>query len=80
MKTMQEAWREYRDKVYPKGISVIQNRETHQAYFAGAADLMVLWNELSKLPEDQAVAELGKLSAEIMSVLQFRNETLKARN
>jgi hypothetical protein len=78
--TMQEEWRNYRDAVYPKGIDGVQNRETHQAFFAGAFSAITAMNKLSELPEDQAMAALAKLQREVIEICEARMNTLKARN
>lgn len=36
MKTLQDEWRLFRDKCYPQGMTPDQNRQLHQAFFAGA--------------------------------------------
>jgi hypothetical protein len=80
IKTMQQWWREYRDACYPKGLSAIQNRECHQAFFAGALCAINSMNALSELPEDNAVAELSKLTAECVEICQARAFVLKTQN
>jgi hypothetical protein len=79
-KTMQEEWRAYRDKVYPKSMPAMQNQELHQTFFAGAAIAIQKLNELSALPEDDATSAVLKLDEEIMAVLQARANQLLARN
>lgn len=80
MKTLQEEWRAYRDAVYPKTISAVQNKECHQAFCSGAFVAIKLLDELSNLPEDQAVAELRKLSAEAVELCGDIAHQAKARN
>jgi hypothetical protein len=58
--TLQEEWRQYRDAVYPKGTHAVQNRETHQAFFAGALVAFALAQKCAELPEPEASAALGR--------------------
>ena len=80
IKTIQEEWREYRDTIYPQGISGIQNRECHQAFFAGAFATTNLLKALAELPDDQAVAGLDKLKREILEFHMAVVGAMKARN
>lgn len=81
MKTLQDHWREYRDKVYPEGISAIQNRECHQAFFAGAMVALVTADKAaSTLTEDEAVKTLQSMAKEVMEVCEFRLKTLGSQN
>ena len=64
MKTLQELWKEYRDRVYPDGISATQNQECHQAFFSGALVAIVEITLVTELPEDQAVACIHQLFQE----------------
>lgn len=68
MKTFSDHWREYRDKVYPDGMVPDQNRQLHQAFFAAGLVFCGIQGDLAKLPDDQAVAELAKLTDEITAV------------
>lgn len=80
MKTLQDQWKQYRDSVYPQGITGIQNRECHQAFFAGALIALGLMTELSALPEDTAVVELEKLMREGRETCGGIASAMKDRN
>lgn len=80
MKTMQESWVEYRDKIYPKGISGVQNRECHQAFFCGALVIADTLNEVTTLPDNEAEAALKKLIGEVISVTDSIHSTMKDGN
>lgn len=64
MKTFQEEWKNYRDKVYPKGIGALQNKELHQAFFAGVLVTLQNVQRVSQLPEDEAVEAVKKMAEE----------------
>lgn len=66
MITLQNLWKEYRNKVYAKDIPAEQNRECHQAFMAGAFSALTEWVKISTEVEDeeQAARELGKLLKE----------------
>lgn len=80
MKSFQDQWREYRDRVYPEGLSAIQNRECHQAFFAGA--LVALYNcmALADLKDDMAEKKLCSILGEVEAVCKARAQTLQDRN
>jgi len=78
--TVQNEWKQYRDAIYPKGISGVQNRECHQAFFAGAFVVSNLFDALAELPEDQAVAALAKLKREILEINQSIATAMRDRN
>jgi hypothetical protein len=82
MNTMQEAWRDYRDRCYPKGIEGIQNRECHQAFFSGALVAIEAMMDISNNTTDdsKAVKAVDRLLSEVLSVCQARANTLKDRN
>ncbi len=80
MKTLQEEWREYRDKIYPEGISGVQNRECHQAFFAGALVVSKQLNDISKLPEGVAEAQFQKMVQEAFEVTSSIAQSIRARN
>lgn len=80
MNTLQDQWRQYRDKAYPENIPPHQNREFHQAFFAGALSALMLMDALATLPQDEPVKALRKLISEAIEVCAFRLETLKKQN
>lgn len=81
MKTMQDEWRSYRDSCYTKGLPAMQNKEVHQAFFAGALTfLKITTDEIAALPDDEAVVEYAKLQREIKEIVQARIKTLEGRN
>lgn len=76
--TMQELWREYRDKVYPKDIPAEQNRECHQAFMAGAFTALTEWVRISAEVQDEerAARELGRLLHEAEEWTRLRAQAL----
>lgn len=80
MKTLQEEWQEYRDKIYPDGISGTQNRECHQAFFSGAFVFATALNEIAALPDGEAEKRLAKLVSEATEVVGSIAQSLKSRN
>ena len=79
--TLQDEWRKYRDAVYPRGTSAVQNRETHQAFFAGALVALVLANKCSEHPDERlCVAAFDKLMREAKEVNAARAHQAEARN
>ena len=51
MITLQDEWKKYRDLVYPDGMSADQNRQIHQAFFAGAFVALALARAQDNGPE-----------------------------
>lgn len=78
--TLQEEWRKYRDAIYPDGISGVQNRETHQAFFAGAFIMGKAMMLASVMPEAQAVAFLDSLVNESETFMASIKSAMEARN
>jgi hypothetical protein len=55
MKTLNEEWINFRDKAYPHGTGADQNRQLHQAFFAGAIVTLALMTvDVPALPDDEA--------------------------
>lgn len=78
---MQDEWRAYRDACYPDGTDAIQNRECHQAFFAGALSVMnALTGPVTQLSDEEGVKAVEKLSVEIRGVCNARVATLEAMN
>lgn len=81
MKTLQDQWREYRDACYPTGIPAEQNRECHQAFFAGALVVLKLAVERSYgLSDEDAYKSVGALIREAQEVCEQRVYAVKVRN
>ena len=79
--TLQDKWREYRDACYPDGISGIQNREIHQAFFAGALIAFTTTDNNSKgLSDEEGAVQLGKLVREALEVCQHWVISSKQQN
>lgn len=79
--TMQTAWQGYRDAIYPQGVSPIQNREVHQAFFAGAMIAFTAMHEATAHPnEAEAGVYLDKLSKEVDEVCQHKVKCARDRN
>lgn len=81
MKTLQDQWKNYRDKVYPKDIPAEQNRECHQAFMAGAFIALSEVVMLSNCPDtdqDEATAEssIGQLVQEAEQWMRLRGVAL----
>ena len=81
MKTMQEEWKTYRDKVYPEGIPADQNRELHGAFFAGALCYLLAMDEIATLPNDEEIGmALEKLKREVWEINTNRARVARERN
>lgn len=80
MRSMQEFWKDFRDSVYPEGVPATQNKECHQAFFAGALSVLCLYDQIAELDDDKAIVEYQKLRNEVFEVCEARKRTLEARN
>lgn len=82
MRTMQDEWRYFRDLCYPTGMDPEQNKQLHQAFFAGALSVLGVFDEIAKIPDGSSkdVHAYEKLRQEVMQVCGFRAGTLKNRN
>lgn len=78
--TLQEHWREYRDMIYPKALPALQNRETHQAFFAGALVCLGELQLLAGLPDAEALKVITALCSEAEQVCAGHGMAIKARN
>jgi hypothetical protein len=78
MKTMQEQWREYRDKVYRPDMPASQNKELHQALFAGALCTLTTFTEIALLNDPEGVKALAALRKEISEICKARANELMA--
>lgn len=72
--TLQDEWKNYRDSVLPKNCSATQNKETHQAFFAGALVLFLLMKKTTTDIADEAECErvLARLEREVNEVNNAR--------
>lgn len=67
---MAEGWESFREKVVPKNASEVQVRETHQAFYAGAAYLftrLMLEYGPGKDPTDEDLAMMDGVHAELVA-------------
>ena len=64
MKSILGHWRDYRDRVYPDGMTADQSRQLQQAFFAGAWVCFEETKAISCLPEEAAVLSLEAIQAE----------------
>jgi len=80
IESLQAEWKKYRDAIYPKDTSSIQNRETHQAFFAGAFIMTKAMEIAAALPEDDAIKFLVPLIGEAEQVCQNIKAIMEARN
>lgn len=62
-------WKKYRDKMYPRGIHPIQEKECSQAFFAAFAIALDALSKLADLPEDQGVEKLQDLHKQVEAEL-----------
>lgn len=76
--SLQDAWRSYRDKVYPDGIEAIQNRECHQAFCTGAwwAMQALLASANSDQALDMNEAAVRRLLLEAEQIIRARIHNL----
>ncbi|MDE2096157.1 MAG: hypothetical protein KGL39_02855 [Patescibacteria group bacterium] len=80
MKTLEQEWQDYQRKVYPKSVSDVQYRECRQAFIAGAFVAHAQLEQISALPDEQAVAALGKLNDEAKHLMAAMAVNAKSRN
>lgn len=73
-------WKEYRNSVYPEGIPADQEREVHQAFFAGALVMCGYLEAVERLPVDEGVALLEAVVREAKAVCKDRVATLNDQN
>jgi len=79
--TLQDEWQKYKQACYPQGITANQNRECHQAFFAGAlVALQSVKTIANALPEGHAAAAVGALMMEAELVTGAHVANLKKRN
>lgn len=79
-KTIQELWREYRDLCYPDGMPAVQNRECHQAFFAGAMCILTYQTGITVLDDDEAMKVLGRVQREVEGVCAHMAKGVEIRN
>lgn len=80
MTTLHEQWIKYRDTLYPNGIPALQEKETHQAFVAGALCVKLTITELAQMPSAQAQAALQKFYREIDEHIRCIVQLTKSRN
>lgn len=82
MKTMQEEWKIFRDLCYPNGIEGEQNKQLHQAFFAGALSILGAFDEIARTPDGtgEDVRAYDKLRQEVMQICTMRVKSVEARN
>lgn len=80
MSSLQDLWREYRDQCYPEGMIAEQNKQLHQAFFAGCLVSLRSCVSLAAMTDDDAVKELGKLLTEAETICSHRAKSCKERN
>lgn len=78
MKSIEAHWRNFRDRAYPNGMVTDQNRQLHQAFFAGAWVALQESSKLAELPEDQAVTSLEVMHRECESFCQAAAQASRA--
>lgn len=78
--SMQEEWQAYKQACYPTGIHATQNKECHQAFFAGALQVLKRMEEISELPEYDAAIALSKLNREVLEICSARAMQAEHRN
>jgi hypothetical protein len=61
MKSIDQQWEEFYRATYPLGTVPDQIRQVKQAFFAGAFVAIQSAVSVAPLPDDEAVAQLGKL-------------------
>lgn len=66
---MAKAWADYANKVYPRPISNVQEKECSQAFYAGFAVALDQLSAIASKPEDEAVAALEVLHKDVEAVL-----------
>lgn len=83
LKTMQDEWRDYRNRCYPNSneMPAHQNAELHQAFFAGALSAInKMTEDIAALPEKEAEVALAAMIKEVLEICEARVGVLKGRN
>lgn len=81
MNTLQDDWRDFKNKVYPKGMTGDQNLQLHTAFMAGALCYSQQIDAIASLPNDESIgAGITRLKHEVWEINQNRAHTAKDRN
>lgn len=80
MKTMAEKWLEYRDLIYPQGVSAVQDRECELAFMAGGITVYTAMLKAGELSDREAARALKRLEAELMSYARRKVVSGRERN
>lgn len=66
MKTVEENWQEFKTAVYPRSdMMPEQARQVRAAFMAGSARMLQAMDDVSKLPDDDALKALEALNIEM---------------
>ena len=69
-----EAWRDYRDKVVPKGASAAQIRDTRVSFYAGAYALFSLMSTRLEPGADPTANDINFMAGLQRELLAFSDE------
>ncbi|MDE1138177.1 MAG: hypothetical protein PW999_00690 [Paraburkholderia tropica] len=68
MRTISEKWASFERAVLPSDCSDVQRSEMRKAFYAGAASLLALTDEIASIPnEDACIAILRGLHEEVQA-------------
>lgn len=71
--TIQTRWEQFASQVLPPNASETQHTEMRRAFFAGCAEmLLAAQNEVTQLPEDDAIASMQAWRAELDEFFGYR--------
>lgn len=79
--SMAEEWKKYRDLCYTaRPLPAEQNKQLHQAFFAGAFTYMQQIEAITMLPEEEAMVALSKLQREVREFVVLTGSSIQGRN
>lgn len=61
MRTIEEEWQNFSDRILPEDCSPVQIQEMRRAFFCGVEIALILMSEIGSHDEDRAVEELEDL-------------------
>ena len=70
MKTIDGMWKDYLERVVPKGAGSIQVEETRKAFYTGVAALMGIFNQIGGQSDNDIRQAIQRLNNEIHAFLE----------
>ena len=77
---LEREWIGYVTTVFPGGVGAVQLSEMRTTFIAGALVALQIAEQISHLPEEQALRALAKFRQEVLALARERIDQAKARN